>query len=90
MWLKIRKNKINKLRKIPQFQEVSGLKINKNKETLDYLKTETIGDYIYVYMGIFDLSNKNRINPSSQEEKNKWNSFKNDNNFEVVNELPAI
>jgi len=87
-WLKLPSNQANQLRKIPEFEEVAGLKINKNNDSLDYLITRNIDGFIYVYMGIFDLKNKNRLSLSSLEEQGKWAKFIG-KKWEVVDELPS-
>ena len=71
-----------------QFAEL-GLNIDLEADPRDYLNYVVIEDYSYVIKGVYDLKNKNRMFPTSDEENEIWDSILADNpNWDVVTSLP--
>ena len=69
---------------------VEGLNIDKEKDIREYLIYHVIDGYSYVVKGLFDLENKNRMRPASEEELEKWDEFISNNpNWEEVDSLPV-
>ena len=83
-WLKIPVSEADKVHEISDNMIVDGLNIDKDRDIRDYLIYHIYDGFVYVYQGIFDLVNKNRINESSEKELQKWKDF-NNGRWEVTN-----
>ncbi len=94
-YLKVPLVQADAIRKITPDMLVDGLNIDPEKEITDYLIWQVLEDpkdekeYSYIVTGIFDLENKNRMNPASEEEDEMWQSFADANEeWEIVESLP--
>ena len=95
-YLKIPLGDADAIREITPDMLVDGLNIDVEKEITDYLIWQVLKDpkdgkdYSYIVTGIFDLVNKNRMNPASEEEEEKWQAFADSNDdWSIVDSLPA-
>jgi len=89
-YLKVPFAEADVLREIPEAMVIDGLNIDPEAECTDYLIWEVIEDYSYVNMAIYDLENKNRMYPSSEEEVAKWEALAEDKGWEIVDEKPQV
>ena len=60
------------------------LNICENDNILDKFIVREIGEYVYYYVKIFDLKNKNRYYPPTEEEEGILYNFIKKNKFETI------
>lgn len=89
-WIKVPLAEADATTTIPaKFAELPNLNIDPEADPRKYLNYTTIGEYVYVVKGIYDLPNKCRGNYASEEELALWGEIIEANDtWEVITQLP--
>ena len=89
-WVKIPLSEANQIQTLQDDMNLEGLNLNidPNKDIREYLNYIVIDGFSYVVLGFFDLENKNRMNPPSDLEYERWVAYAESKNWELVDKLP--
>jgi len=75
MWIKVPYNDADAFNEQPELLYSIGLDIPELDDVRDVLVYEVIDEFVYVKIGVFNLKNKNRAYPPSEEEIAAWEQF---------------
>lgn len=88
MWIKIPLEEANQIVHLSDSMLVDGLNLDPTNDVREYLIYSVVDGFVYLFPAFFDLKNKNRINPPSEEESSGWLSFVASKGWVMVDKVP--